>query len=372
MLPLLTTFARMSARDAFWRSEGHLSPDQHLEAATNWLIRAQDVNPDDGVSYGYSLRGGWRPSYIETTGYIAATFFKLARQRNSPELKARAVRMANWLCHVQNADGSFPNPRFNNGEGIVFDTGQDIFGLLWAFKQTGEQRFLDAAERAGNWLVGVADAEGRWTHNEYLNTPHSYNTRTAWALLQLHGHSPKPERERIARANLDWAISQQQSSGLFNNCAFRPGLAPYTHTIAYTIRGLWEASILLEDNKYKLAALHAAEAMTSYVADSGFIPGQISPNGNPKATYCCLTGNCQLSISWAKMARLSGNEQYRRAAVSALRYVMERQDITTKDLNVNGAIAGSYPIWGRYSPFTYPNWAAKFFIDAIDECREWV
>jgi hypothetical protein len=30
-----------------------------------------------------------------------------------------------------------------------------------------------------------------------------------------------------------------------------------------------------------------------------------------------------------------------------------------------GAIAGSAPIWGRYSMFEYPNWAAKFFADAL-------
>ena len=28
-------------------------------------------------------------------------------------------------------------------------------------------------------------------------------------------------------------------------------------------------------------------------------------------------------------------------------------------------IAGSQPIWGRYSMFEFPNWAAKFFADAL-------
>jgi hypothetical protein len=30
-----------------------------------------------------------------------------------------------------------------------------------------------------------------------------------------------------------------------------------------------------------------------------------------------------------------------------------------------GAIKGSHPIWGGYDPFRYPNWAAKFFADAL-------
>jgi hypothetical protein len=32
---------------------------------------------------------------------------------------------------------------------------------------------------------------------------------------------------------------------------------------------------------------------------------------------------------------------------------------------VTGAVAGSSPIWGRYSMFEFPNWAAKFFADAL-------
>jgi hypothetical protein len=32
---------------------------------------------------------------------------------------------------------------------------------------------------------------------------------------------------------------------------------------------------------------------------------------------------------------------------------------------VRGGIAGSWPIWGAYSRFEFPNWAAKFFADAL-------
>ena len=32
---------------------------------------------------------------------------------------------------------------------------------------------------------------------------------------------------------------------------------------------------------------------------------------------------------------------------------------------LRGGIAGSAPIWGDYSRFEFPNWAAKFFADAL-------
>ncbi len=87
------------------------SSERHLLAAEAWLRRAQDANTDGGVSYGYSLLAGWRPSYPETSGYIATTFFRLARERD-PSYAERARRILRWLLSVQNADGSFSNPGY--------------------------------------------------------------------------------------------------------------------------------------------------------------------------------------------------------------------------------------------------------------------
>src|ERR1700704_894278 len=106
-------------------------------AAEAWLRRAQDANTDGGVSYGYSLLAGWRPSYPETSGYIATTFFRLARERD-PSYAERARRIHRWLLSVQNADGSFSNPRYGK-RGIVFDAGQALFGLVKGFELTGSR-----------------------------------------------------------------------------------------------------------------------------------------------------------------------------------------------------------------------------------------
>jgi len=326
---------------------------------------------DDGVSYGYSVWGGWRPSYCETSGYIATTFFDLAGHSQHAELRDRAIRIARWLCDVQNPDGSFSNQAYHAERGIVFDTGQDLFGLVRAYKETGDEQFLAAANRAGSWLTDIADATGRWTRHTYLGIPHVYNTRSAWALLQLNQVSPSAEQERVARSNLDWALSQE-SAGFFDQCAFEAGKAPFTHMIAYAIRGLWESSSILHDEKYSAVAMRAATATMRHLQADGFIPGQIDANGAAQAGYCCLTGNTQLAIIWAKMYEKTGDEDFKHAAVSALRYVMARQDIHTGNVNIRGAIQGSYPIWGRYSPLVFPNWPAKFFIDAILLCRGWL
>ena len=370
MLATLLTFTGLVAKDLLGIRPQKANGEAHLRAAEDWLKRAHDQGADDGVSYGYSIRGGWRPSYRETSGYIATTFFDLARHRKDPDYRERAVRVCRWLLSVQNRDGSFSNPRYGDA-GIVFDTGQDLFGLVRAYEETGDAVFKEGALRAANWLVGIADCEGRWTRNEHLNTPHVYNTRTAWAILRMNQVEYSAERERVARANLDWALSEQQSSGFFDECAFERVLAPFTHTIAYATRGLLESGDLLKDARYNDAAQRCADVALKHLREDGFLPGQITIEGKVAATYCCLTGNCQFSIVWAKLFDRTGNEKYRRGVIRAMEYVMGCQDIDTANLDVRGAIKGSLPIWGKYAPLSFPNWPAKFFVDAMLLRNRW-
>lgn len=363
-------FASLAVKDALGIRPRRVDRSAHLRAAEEWLQRAHDRCGGEGVSYGYSVRGGWREPYRETSGYIATTFFDLARDRDDADYRDRAVRVCRWLLKIQNADGSFANPRYGD-EGIVFDTGQDLFGLVRAAEQTSDPQFQLGAARAADWLVRIADSQGRWTRNEHLNTPHVYNTRTAWALLRMNQLAPNPERERIARSNLDWAVAEQQASGFFDNCAFVKGEAPFTHTIAYATRGLFESAALLRDERYRLAATRCADAALALLRDDGFLPGQISVDGAPAADYCCLTGNCQFAIVWAKLFDQTGDEKYRSAVIRALDYVMGHQDTQTANADIRGAIKGSFPIWGRYAPLSFPNWPAKFFIDAMLLRQRW-
>jgi len=365
MIRTISSFAHCVLRDI--RSSNAtlvLDFDDHRNAAIAWLERAHDMSPDDGVSHSYSLKGGWRCSYVETTGYILETFYDLASRGNAAHYAARAERMARWLLSAQLPDGSFPNRDLDRWKGLVFDTGQDLFGLLRAFKETKDTVFIDAALEAGWWLVNSTDSEGLWTRSTYRSVPHVYNTQTAWSLLELDAHEHNDAFEQVARANLDWAVAQQNEQGWFDNCAFETGLAPFTHTIAYAARGLVESSRLLKEHRYKDSAIRVANAAAGKIHGDGFLSGQIAVDGSVSANYCCLTGNCQFSVVWAKLFQELGDYRYRREAIRSLEYVMLHQTMGVVDPNTRGGIAGSYPIWGRYHPFQFPSWAAKFFIDA--------
>lgn len=363
LLKTITSFARVAAADARHATRRRASDDDHLLAAEHWLCRAQDAASGGGVSYGYSIKGGWRPPYPETSGYIATTFFRLARDRD-PAYTDRAQRILQWLMSVQNRDGSFSNPRYG-AQGLVFDTGQILFGLVRGHELSGDRALLDSARRAADWLVGVADAEHRWTRSEHLGTPHVYNTRTAWALLRMNQIEFAPARESVARRNLDWAVAEQQPSGFFAHCAFSPGLDPFTHTIAYTARGLLESGLLLGERRYLDAALRCADATALLLRTDGHLPSTVTTEGQPSASACCLTGNCQFATVWARLHASGTSRAYAEPARRALDYVMSTQDLDTDDPNVRGGIKGSHPVWGSYACLSYPNWATKFFIDAM-------
>lgn len=379
-LTALPNLFRQSLRDLLPRSQQRSSPEKHLLAAINWLKRAQDATDDGGVSSRFSLRPGrlgWWSSYRETTGYIVETFFDVAQQLGDDDARKRAVAMVEWLVQVQNPDGSISNPSYGN-EGIVFDTGQVLHGLVRAYRELHQQRFLDAALRAGHWLADTLDDDGAWRRYSHQGHVHTYNTRVAWAMLELDSITSDPKIREAAERNLEWALTQEQS-GWFDQCAFHPGMAPFTHTIAYAIRGFLEAAKVLHSDqsradRYRAVAERSARAVLEHVREDGFIPGQIDIQGKARASYCCLTGNCQLAIIWFQLFQITGDPKFLHAGTRSVEYVMETQAIETLNVNIRGAIKGSHPIWGTfwssrprggYTPLAYPNWATKFFVEAL-------
>ena len=73
-----------------------------------------------------------------------------------------------------------------------------------------------------------------------------------------------------------------------------------------------------------------------------------------------------------KLSDLTGSDEYRHAALPAMSDVARYQDIHTANSNVRGVIKGSQPIWGRSARFRFPNWPAKFLVDAMLLWARWL
>ncbi len=345
------------------------SHQDHLASAVAWLCHAQDVRDSEadagGVAAGWSFEDGWLPSYPETSGYIVETLVAAAELLDRPELVGRAHRILDWELSIQRGDGAFPGHFGEAGSApVVFNTGQIIHGMVTGFQRLGRDDCLDAAVAAGRWLASFQEADGCWRTNVHNGCVHTYNSRAAWAVARAGVAAEDRELLAVARRNLDWALTQQRASGWFTANAFTRDRDPFTHTIAYAIRGLLEGGLLLDDDRFVAAATRAARALAEAQAEDGSLAGTFGDGWRPTARYCCLTGLAQMAINWLRLAEAAGEGELVASARRAIGY-LKRCHRRTGPPEVAGGVAGSTPIWGGYSRFEYPNWAPKFFADAL-------
>ena len=342
----------------------------HLRAAIDWLCHAQDVRRGKadagGVSAGWSFEDGWLPSYPETTGYIIETFLAAAQYLGKPELTDRAQRMIDWELSLQGAEGAFPGHFGEKGSHpVIFNQGQIMHGLVAGYIQLKRQDCLEAGVKAGRWLAAQQDDDGCYRKFEHNGVPHVYNTRAIWPLISIGLLANEPDLVAAARRNLDWALTQQTPSGWYRTNAFLPQRQPFTHTIAYAIRGFLESAVLLGEERYLKSAELAARGLMARQRQDGWLAGTYDDGWMPTASYACVTGVAQMALCWLRLAQITNDERYWDAAWRAIAYAKRTQRLEEGDPVVRGGIPGSAPVWGAYSRFEFPNWAAKFFADAL-------
>jgi hypothetical protein len=355
------------------RGLGRLRPDEeHLREVISWLKRSHDVTGRQGSSAGYSLVYGWRPAYPETTGYLIPTFLKYGACYDDEDAVQRAVEMAEWELKVQYDNGGIPglDVGVQNAPPVVFNTGQVIFGLLAVYRQTGGKEFLRGACRAGDFLLSCQDESGCFVRHTYKGIPHTYNTRTAWSLLCLHQTTEDVRYRKAACQNLEWSLAQQEPNGWLRHNQFGPKARVNTHGLAYAAEGFIEAYCQVEDLRYLEAGRRVAAQVLRLFETRGGLPAEFDADWRPLVSYSCVTGNIQFAIIWMRLYQLLGELRYFDAALRMIAWAMRLQRVRGASPGVRGGIKGSHPIYRRYARLEFPNWAAKFFADALMLRRE--
>ena len=190
----------------------------HLDAAIDWLKRAQDVTGNGGVAQTWLVRSRrWAPSYPETTGYIIPTLYRYAAITGDQDCRASARRMADWEIDIQLPGGGvLAGALGDSDKPTVFNTGQVIFGWVRAFEEEQDERYRDAAVRASTWLCDIMDDDGCWRKfgspmtGKDVNT---YNTRSAWSLARTHQITGEQRFLDAAVRNCEWALTQARANG---------------------------------------------------------------------------------------------------------------------------------------------------------------
>jgi hypothetical protein len=345
----------------------------HLDAAMQWLCRAHDVTADNGVAQTYLVKyRKWAKSYPETTGYIIPTFYRYWALTGNDEYRERARQMTDWECDIQLPGGGvLAGALGDSNKPTIFNTGQVLFGWARAFEVEKNERYREAGLQAALWLCDVMDDDGCWrkfgspmTLSEGINV---YNTRSAWGMVRIHEISGEKRLLDCAIKNLEWALTQAHPNGWLENNCLQDNAQPFLHTIAYAMRGFLEIGVYAKREDFLAQAIKIGDAMIAQLPASGFMPGRFDKEWKPTVKWSCLTGNAQIAMNWGRLYKITGEEKYKHAVARINAFTKTTQKLSG-DSDELGGIKGSHPVNGGYHPWQLPNWAAKFYADAL--CTE--
>jgi hypothetical protein len=245
-----------------------------------------------------------------------------------------------------------------------------LLGLIALYNWSGEQRWLVAAEQGAGWLADAVTKEGTWPNGNYKEGYNpAYYSRVAWPMLAVWNETQNKNLRRAAERVLQRIVGLRLAEGGFAKWGFEEGEAAYTHTIAYTLRGLIEsANIIGEWSPWGEATERALERLyRESELRGGRLPGAYTTNWEAVDYYTCPTGNAQIALCLLKFYELEEDLRLLNAACKLVDSVCTAQSQNPLISGLNGGIPGSQPVWGRYMIFRYPNWAAKFASDALME-----
>ncbi len=344
-------------------------PQVAAELGMQWLATAQDrsASRDGGVARDYSYLHGWASSYPETTGYIIPTILAFCEKTSRTDYESRAKQMLDWLLSIQYPDGGFQGgvAGTTSKAPVVFNTGQILIGLSAGAQKWGAP-YVNAAERAVDWLVSIQDTDGQWSRFQSPFAklgPKAYDAHTAWGLFEAARVLGLQTAGAAGMRNIRHVLTLQLPNGWIDHCCLTDITQPLTHTLGYAIRGMLEAHRYSRAPEILAASERSALAMTECVRQDGFLPGRLNRQWRGTVEWACLTGSLQMACCWFWLYQLTGNALYLHTARRVNRFV-RCTILTDSDNNVRGGIRGSYPLSGGYCSYSCPNWATKFMVDA--------
>lgn len=352
----------------------------HLDAAMAWLARARAASLDRGVPALYDLAGRrYEVSYPETTGYIISTYLTYARLTDDDAWREAAMAMGDWEADIQFPQGGAGEPLgvAHPVRPRVFNTGQVVLGWVALWRETGQTRYLEAAVRAGDFLLANLDPDGAWRRHVYQG-PRAYKSRVSWALLELFAATDEERFREGAERSLSWIMRRAHADGWFSATSLTAPDRPWTHLIGYVLVGLGEcqrfAGLALDEKALATTLLRAGRRLCRHVeamARDGRLvrlrglPGTFGPGWTTDDAWNCVTGTAQIALFLRRQARLGLGEAGEGAAHALIEACKTAQFCQTDDPDIRGGLPGSIPFAGQYCGFMIPNWGVKFFADCL-------
>jgi hypothetical protein len=139
---------------------------------------------------------------------------------------------------------------------------------------------------------------------------------------------------------------------------------PVTHTLAYTIEGLYNVGCELNNVDFITKSTKVLDVIIKKIGNNGYLSGYFDDNWKELNFGSCLTGNAQIGCLCMKVYKVNGNIFYLIAAKKIYNYLSLRINNYFKNFGGGiGSLPGSWPINGRYFAYANPNWTIKYMLD---------
>ena len=340
-------------------------PAEALDRALQWLKASQDATPDGGCSTLYPATG-WVSSYPETTGYIVETWIHSLSLKPDPEMEGRIYRALDWLVEIQRPSGGWQSGYIHQERPeVVFNTGQIIRGMWAGWRHFQEERWRAAAIRACDWLVSIQHPIGYWDQHVYLNAVRVYDTYVAAPLMKVGQDVGNEAYVAAALRHAAWVKDHKMlSNGWLEDAdnTLAHNDRPILHTLAYTYDGLVDMALMAPEQLLVEELLAGPTLLAQRWLRDRKLHGRYDRTWKGYDAML-LTGCAQMAIVWFKLNKAGVPGPWKEAAETMVQDLCSLQEWQIPE--ALGALPGSNPIWGRYEPFGYPNWATKYLADAL-------
>ena len=270
-----------------------------INAATQWFNKSGiQIDEERQDTTGKNMHGGihaWfnletkEHSYIysEITGYALTTLAYMHDALGEHTFTKDRIRAAaDWLVRTQDPTGAAHTAFYTTQEPAqtkrrgfhMFDSGMVYNGLAHAYRTTGEQTYLDAAERSAKWCIAQQRPDGSFparidvatgeiidTDETWSTQPGAFHGKLAIGFLNLFDITKDDIYLRATEKLLEATLAYQQPDGRFLTYGEKDGT--HLHPHSYAVEGLYVAAAVLENDTYLDAARRGIQWSVDQIQD---------------------------------------------------------------------------------------------------------
>jgi hypothetical protein len=285
--------------------------EKYIKDGKNWLIESGIQNLD---SNSLEIKGGFNSwydldnknyfyAYSEVAGYAISTLLFLNSIDNKDLYLLRSILAAEWLLDkASHKSGGLKTRYYFNREsapeqydfssGVIhsFDNGIALSGLIDLYNKTKEKRYLNTAEKIGNFLVELMQKEDGSLYASYSHKDEklkdegekwstqsgSYHAKMSIGFLKLYKLLKNDKYKEATIKLCNKSLDFQEENGRF--ISYKKEKDTHIHPHCYSLEGLLYSGLYFNNEKYLESVTKGTKWALDIQMKNGGIPSMYVNN----------------------------------------------------------------------------------------------